>query len=739
MDETFHGYNAADGRDPSQEIVRIDTLMHSARRAHRDFRIHYTDTLLTAGNGRVWADWAVTGLGEGALVAMPYIGWLSQKHRLPLKFGWCEICLRMGSQALEPHRVKSWYEANAVPVSEFDAGGRRVRAWCTTPPGKALVRLHVELSPARSDEDICVVLRGATTLGEEAGSPFDPVNGTVGSCDPLPSELTAEASDTGFVVRNAPAGIAAHVRCGEPVRAKFAASQVEVVGRGQSITKQQVCFELHCPLAATAEADTGFDMELELVDEPPAQASRQGGRPRSGAAARSTSCEPLGDARRAWDAEWDCLATLRTPDARLTAGLKRAAIYAASMLAPIDGTDEAAGLSDHVEWPVDCARDTFHVASAMLLLKPELARQHLAFTFLDAIPKAGAGRSYVATGQSRGHRDARLLDLAAYPLLELWRYWCATGDDEFAAQPRVRQTALAIVDEVATWEDPRTGLLTSTERSSDERCVFPCFIPGNAMFAACLEHVAQMCQELWHEPDHAARLRTLGERVRQSIYDHGVVEDDEFGAMFAFEVGGPGEFLLYDHADMPNLLSLPRLGFCPADDPVYRNTVRFAYSARNQGYRGTADGKYAQLCDGSKTMPTSPWPLGALGQLMSGAVTAADATRLLDWLRDALTPALQLPEICDKHTAQPVQRYWFGWPTAMLIMAYVETICGLKIDRPMRLEPLTPAGWADFSSPRLVVRGRAVQTELADGKMTALLDGEPVTLEALKHLLASAV
>jgi len=705
-DEVFHGSNPTEGVALTDEVVCVDTLMHSGHRAHGGFRLHYSDTVLTTGNGRMWADWAVTGLRPGVLFGLPYVGFLSQRHRLPLVFGWLEATLEIGGETRTAYRVISWTEADAIPVSHFSGGAWEARAWCSVIPGEARLLFGISVTGVAEGT---LVLRGGSTLGEEAGSPHDAVNGTVGSHERLPAELTAIASENGLVLRNEAAGLGAHLTTGAPCEAQHAVGEVSLYHPDGAVPRPYVTFELRCPLQAMDDGSVGVVLELALSEHE--------------ADAPAPSAMTVSALSSLWRGEWACLEPLQTPDALLTAGLRRAAIYAASMLAPIDGTDESAGLSDHIEWPVDCARDTFHVASALLFLRPDLARRHLAFTYLDAIPRAGAGKSYVATGESRGHREARLLDLAAYPLLELWRYWRATADDVFVAQPRVQQTALRLVDEVRGWQDPRTGLFTSTERSSDEPCVYPCFIPGNAMFCVCLEHVAELCEELWGEAERAGELRQLAARLRQAIWDRAVVDDPEFGRMFAFEVGGPGEALLYDHADMPNLLSLARLGFCAADDPVWRSTVRFAYSDRNQGFRGTRAGKYRQLCDGSKTMPFSPWPLGALGQLMSGTATPTEAAQLLDWLRDALTPALQLPEISDRHTARPVQRYWFGWPTAMLAMAFVETICGVKIGREVTVEPLIPEGWESFRSPILTVRGRTLRVVVEEGVATTLFDG----------------
>jgi cellobiose phosphorylase len=111
---------------------------------------------------------------------------------------------------------------------------------------------------------------------------------------------------------------------------------------------------------------------------------------------------------------------------------------------------------------------------------------------------------------------------------------------------------------------------------------------------------------------------------------------------------------------------------------------------------------------------------------MSGTATPETAAALLNWLTDALTPALQLPEISDKHTARPVQRYWFGWPTAMLLMAYNETVCGVKIGEKISIEPLVPSGWESYRSPLLTLRGRQVQIEVRQGTTLLHVDGKPL-------------
>jgi len=191
-DEVFHGGNPTEGVALTAEVACVDTLMHSGRRAHGAFRLHYSDTVLTTGNGRIWADWAATGLRPGVLFGLPYIGFLAQRHRLPLVFGWLGVTLEIGGEAVTAYRVSSWYEADAIPVSHFSGGSWQARAWCSAVPGETRLVLNVTVTGV---PEATLVLRGGSTLGEEAGSPHDAVNGTVGSHPRLPAELSADVRE----------------------------------------------------------------------------------------------------------------------------------------------------------------------------------------------------------------------------------------------------------------------------------------------------------------------------------------------------------------------------------------------------------------------------------------------------------------------------------------------------------------------------------------------------------------
>jgi hypothetical protein len=703
VDEVFHGSNPDDAVLPTSEPLHIDTLLHHGHLGGEP-RLFYSATVLTTGNGQVNADFALTGLPEGVLCCVPFLSWFSPRHRQSLKVAWWHTQLRIDGQPLQPYRVRSWCEAASVPTAQFAGLPIEVTATLAAPPGEARLVEGLQLrNPGAEPLTVEVVMSGAARPGEETGSFYDAVNGTVGRArTPNPVACEVLKTDSGLQLHNEAAGVAVQMAADAALLGASAETVVTEQDFGAGpLERSTVQFELRYELTLAPGETRGFQFSMAVANEPDGLAH-----------AKPVSLPEL---RQACAQRLRHVAALETPDALLTAALRRSAAYALSLGHETGVEDALIFHSDHVSWPVDCARDTFHIANGLLLLEPELVRRHLRFHLLQAIPQAGPGKSYIGQGISCGEHEARLLDLAAYPLLELCRYWQATGDDEFVANPRIKSTIERVVGEVSQWRSPATGLLTSTERSSDEVCVYPAFIPGNMLFLTTLEQLAELFEGVYQDAATREQLLEMAGSGREAIALHAVVDDPEFGPMFAFEVGEAGEALLYDHADMPNLLSAARLGYCAVDDPIYQNTLRFIFNPRNQGCRGPSGGKYRALCDGSKTMPYSPWALGALGHLMSGAVDRAEARRLVEWLRDCLTPALQLPEISDQHTGRPVQRYWFGWPTAMLMMAYVETICGVKIGREPRIEPLIPEGWESYRSPLLTLRGERGQVVVEEG------------------------
>jgi len=82
----------------------------------------------------------------------------------------------------------------------------------------------------------------------------------------------------------------------------------------------------------------------------------------------------------------------------------------------------------------------------------------------------------------------------------------------------------------------------------------------------------------------ANRCRALAGEVGEAIKKHGTAVREGAGRIYAYEVDGFGNQLCMDDANIPSLLSLPYLGICQKDDPLYVNTRRFVLSKQNPYY-----------------------------------------------------------------------------------------------------------------------------------------------------------
>lgn len=102
------------------------------------------------------------------------------------------------------------------------------------------------------------------------------------------------------------------------------------------------------------------------------------------------------------------------------------------------------------------------------------------------------------------------------------------------------------------------------------------------------------------------RARALRTAIRRRCIAPG-----PFGAMYAWATDGRGGHVLYDNPG-GSLLQFPALGFCRASDRIWRNTLRWVYSAENAFFvEGPCGGP------GNRHAP-NPWPLAACHQILSG-------------------------------------------------------------------------------------------------------------------------
>jgi meiotically up-regulated gene 157 (Mug157) protein len=116
-----------------------------------------------------------------------------------------------------------------------------------------------------------------------------------------------------------------------------------------------------------------------------------------------------------------------------------------------------------------------------------------------------------------------------------------------------------------------TGLIRSAFRPSDDATTLGFFIPANAMMSVELGRAAKIVRQVGKNT-LADTLENWSRKIREGIWEHGVVNHKKYGEVFAYEVDGYGSSIIMDDANYPSLLALPVMGFCDANDSTYQRT-----------------------------------------------------------------------------------------------------------------------------------------------------------------------
>jgi meiotically up-regulated gene 157 (Mug157) protein len=201
------------------------------------------------------------------------------------------------------------------------------------------------------------------------------------------------------------------------------------------------------------------------------------------------------------------------------------------------------------------------------------------------------------------------------------------------------------------------GLIRSAFRPSDDSTIFGFLIPSNAFAVAELRHLAEIFDAAIKDAEFANNCRGLAREVEQAVYKYGVIDHETYGKIFAYEVDGFGGRVLMDDANVPNLMSLPYLGFVAANSPIYQNTRRFVLSDGNPYFRR---GKFASGVGSPHTGKTNIWPLGLIMQAMTSS-NDAEIKTCISTLKRTHAGTGFMHESFDPDDPAKFTRHWFAW------------------------------------------------------------------------------
>lgn len=154
------------------------------------------------------------------------------------------------------------------------------------------------------------------------------------------------------------------------------------------------------------------------------------------------------------------------------------------------------------------------------------------------------------------------------------------------------------------------GLVKSYFRPSDDACLLPFNIPGNAMLSVELKKTSEMLNKVGKGAEIMKKMRAKSEEIESAIYSRGVLKGANFEKYFAYEIDGFSSSYFMDDANVPSLLSLPLLGFIPFSHPLYVATRKKVLSDSNPYFY---EGKAGYGVGGPHNGDGYIWPMSIIG------------------------------------------------------------------------------------------------------------------------------
>jgi uncharacterized protein len=218
------------------------------------------------------------------------------------------------------------------------------------------------------------------------------------------------------------------------------------------------------------------------------------------------------------------------------------------------------------------------------------------------------------------------------------------------------------------------GMIYSMFRPSDDACTYPLFVPANLFAIVSLRQLATLASQVLKDVSLAQEAQGLAAEVETAVQRYGKTQHAQYGEIWAYEVDGYGNVLMMDDANAPGLLSLPYLGCCSIDDPLYRRSRQFVQNGANPYFfRGTA----AEGVGGPHLGLNMIWPMSIIMRALTSA-DDAEIRQCLRWLRNTTAGTGFMHESFQKDDPSLFTRAWFAWANTL----FGELIMRVASERP---------------------------------------------------------
>ncbi|MBQ8311301.1 MAG: glycoside hydrolase family 125 protein [Clostridia bacterium] len=282
------------------------------------------------------------------------------------------------------------------------------------------------------------------------------------------------------------------------------------------------------------------------------------------------------------------------------------------------------------------------------------------------------------------------IDSLCYPMRLLYLYWKKSGREALIKE-KLEETARIIVDlwrveqyhmekspyrfirqhPPVPWDTipnngmgnpvAYTGMTWCAFRPSDDGCTYG-YLTASEMFAVVvLGYMAEMLETVCGNKALAKECLDLRAEIDEGIKKYCIIEHETYGKIYACETDGMGHYSMIDDANVPSLISIPYIGYAPADDEIYQNTRRFLLSKENPFY---FVGKYAKGIGSRHTPDNYVWPLSLVMQGLT-SIDPEEKLELLHMIAGTDAGTGYLHEGVDVDHPENYTRDWFPWPNSL--------------------------------------------------------------------------
>jgi meiotically up-regulated gene 157 (Mug157) protein len=214
-----------------------------------------------------------------------------------------------------------------------------------------------------------------------------------------------------------------------------------------------------------------------------------------------------------------------------------------------------------------------------------------------------------------------------------------------------------------------TGMTWSAFRPSDDACTYNYLIPSQMFAVVVLGYLKEIATTVYNDEVLASRAEKLRKEIDNGIKAYGIYDHSKYGKIYAYETDGLGNYNLMDDANVPSLLSMPYIGYCSADDPIYKNTRAFILSKDNPYYYS---GTVLHGIGSPHTAKDCVWPISLVIQGLTSN-DPDEIEEILDMLISSHAGTFFMHESINSSNPEKFSRPWFAWANSIfseLILKY---------------------------------------------------------------------